>query len=446
MSSNSKPGLFDLFNEIPGADPERCFSLVNGKKMSLGEFFFQAQQVALRLPQARNVLNLCQDRYLFTVCYLAVILRNQINLLPQNRSRGCIEKLLKHYSNSYCISDEPELRYPGLVITLPDLAQHGAQHGTARIPDIQENCLASISFTSGSTGKPKAIPKNIGEFLTSARLATNRLGIGADLILVSTVPPQHMYGLETSVFWPLVSGATILSCRPFFPEDIRRILSESEKPCLLISTPTQLKACIESTLHWTNLAGVLSSTASMPLKLAESIESRFAVPLLEIFGSTETMSFASRRLTVSERWQPYRGIRVSADAGHCTVQGGHLGAPQQLDDRFAVDHNGCFTLTGRSSDLVKIGGKRASLAELNSLINDIEGVRDALFYPTRHGRLGALVVSLRSKQSILAELRQSIDEVFLPRPLHLIQEIPRNELGKIVKLKLDRLVRELDIA
>ncbi|MCI0655263.1 MAG: long-chain fatty acid--CoA ligase, partial [Methylococcaceae bacterium] len=318
--------------------------------MSLGELFSQAQQVALRLPQARNVLNLCQDRYLFTVCYLAAILRNQINLLPQNRSRGCIEKLLENYSESYCIGDDPELAYPGLRISLPDLDQNG----TGRIPDIQENCIASISFTSGSTGQPKAIPKTFGEFLTSARLATIRLSIGPDLVLVSTVPPQHMYGLESSVFWPLVSGATILSCRPFFPEDIRRILSESEQPCLLISTPTQLKACVESTLRWTNLVCVLSSTASMPLKLAESIESRFAVPLLEIFGSTETLSFASRRLSVSDQWQPYPGIRVSADPQRCTVHGGHLKMPVQLDDRLAIDRNGCFTLCGRSSDLVKV--------------------------------------------------------------------------------------------
>ncbi|MGH8550186.1 MAG: AMP-binding protein [Methylococcales bacterium] len=438
MSNKPKPGSCHGF---PGLDPECSFTLVNRENVSLGDLFSQAQQISLSLPEGRYALNLCRDRYLFTVCYLAVIFRSQINLLPQNQSPGCIQNLLENYSGSYTISDDPASQYPGFIIT-PGLVRNGA----GQFPGIAENCIVSISFTSGSTGNPKPIPKTIGEFLKSARLATDRLGIASGLHLVSTVPPQHMYGLETSVFWPLVAGATIQSYRPFFPEDIRRTLSESAKPCLLISTPTHLKACVESNLCWTNLAGVLSSTAAMPVKLAKTIESRFGVPLLEIFGSTETLSFASRRLTVSEQWQPYQSIRVRAERDFCTVQGGHLRNPLRLDDRLEIDQNGCFTLTGRSSDLVKIGGKRASLAELNRLINEIEGVRDGLFYFTEHGRLGALVISRRSKKAILAELRKSIDEVFLPRPFYRIQEIPRNELGKIVKLKLDRLIRAFDIA
>ncbi len=440
MSTNPTP---HTVNNFLNADPDRCFSVVNGKKMSLANLFFQARQISLRLPDGRYALNLCQDRYLFTVCYLAVILRGQINLLPQNRSRGCIESLLNDYAGSYCAGDEPNSRYSGFKIALADLAGDDA----ARFPDIEGNRIASFSFTSGSTGRPRAIPKTFAEFLKSARLATQRLGIGSrDLVLVSTVPPQHMYGLETSVFWPLAANAMIRSERPFFPEDIRRTVTAAEQPCLLISTPAHLKACAESDLHWTNLAGVLSSTAPMPLKLAESIEARLGAPLLEIFGSTETLSFASRRIAVLDKWQPYSGVRVSAGEDRCNVRGGHLQNPVELDDRLAVDANGCFTVIGRSSDLVKVGGKRASLAELTRLINEIEGVRDGLFYRTSQGRLGALVVSRRSKKSILYDLRQSIDEVFLPRPLHRIQEIPRNELGKIVKLKLDSLIRELDIA
>jgi acyl-coenzyme A synthetase/AMP-(fatty) acid ligase len=437
---SNKPNLATS-NGLPDFDPECSFTYFNGVNVSLGDLVSRAQQVSRSLPDGRYAVNLCRDRYLFTLCYLAVIFRNQINLLPQNQSPGCIQTLLENYSGSYSISDDPGLGYPGFVIK-PDILWKDA----GQFPEIQDNCIASISFTSGTTGNPKPIPKTFGEFCTAARLATERLGIGSDLALVSTVPPQHMYGLETSIFWPMVARAAIRSDRPFFPEDIRRTVSESDKPCLLISTPTHLKACVESDLGWTNLAGVLSSTASMPRPLAEAIEARLGVPLLEIFGSTETLSFASRRLLASEKWRPYPGIRVGAEPDCCTVQGGHLRNPLQLDDRLEIDRDGCFTVIGRSADLVKVGGKRASLAELNRLINQIEGVRDGLFYVTEHGRLGALVVSRRSKKSILEDLRQSIDEVFLPRPFHRIAEIPRNELGKIVKLKLDRLIRDLDIA
>lgn len=438
----NKPNL-DRSIEVPEENLDRCFSIVRGRNASLGNLYYQAWQLSRRLPEGRYVINLCENRYAFTVCYFAVIFQGKTNLLPQNRSRRALESLLQEYSGSYCISDNPAMQYPGLIVGDGDFLQNGRR----QVPHIRNSAVASISFTSGSTGEPKAIPKTFGEFLKSAELATERLGIGFDeIVLVSTVPPQHMYGLETSVFWPMVADTSIRSDRPFFPEDIRRTVAESEKPCLLISTPTHLKACAESDLRWTNLARVLSSTASMPAGLADLIEQNLGAPLFEIFGSTETMSFASRRPTESQRWQPYRGIRIKAENNHCIVQGGHIARAVRIDDRVKVDPDGCFTLSGRSSDLVKIAGKRASLAELNRVINSIEGVHDGLFYLTECGRLGALVVSRRSKKSILAELRQSIDEVFLPRPFHRIKEIPRNEVGKIVKLKLDRLIRNLDIA
>lgn len=435
--------IFDPINKILDSDPKRCFTVFNGKSVSLGNLFSHARQISTRLPKGQYAINLCKDRYVFTVSYLAVILRKQINLLPQNQSLGCIDNLLKNYSNSYCINDQPDLQLPGFAIGIHELKKNGAE----QVPPIQEDRITSISFTSGSTGQPKAISKTYGEFYKSAQLATNRLGIHSnDLALVSTVPPQHMYGLETSVFWPLVAATTIRSCRPFFPEDIRRAVAESEQPCVLISTPTHLKACVESDLRWTNLAWVLSSTASMPVKLAKSIEARLGVPLMEIFGSTETLSYASRRPTESGKWHPYDGIQVGIDRGLCYVYGGHILAPLQLDDRLDIDRFGCFSLAGRSTDLIKVSGKRASLTELNRLINEVDGVMDGLFYRTDHDRLGALVVSQRSKKNILADLKQSMDEVFLPRPLHRIEKIPRNKVGKIVKLKLDHLIKKLDVA
>lgn len=411
--------------------------------MSLGNLFSHARQISRMLPKGHYAINLCRNRYLFTVSYLAVVIRNQINLLPQNQSHGCIENLLNEYTESYCITDQADSQFPGFFIEIQDLENDKIE----QFPDIQENSVTSISFTSGSTGQPKAIPKTFQEFYKSAQLATDRLEfLSKDFMIVSTVPPQHMYGLETSVFWPLVAATPIHSSKPFFPEDIRRVIADSKQACALISTPTHLKACVESNLSWTHVDLVLSSTASMPENLAVTIEKKFDAPLMEIFGSTETLSYASRRLTVTEKWRPYNGIRVASDSEGCYLEGGHINSRHKIDDRLEIDSTGCFSLLGRSSDLVKIGGKRASLNNLNQIINTIDGVTEGLFYLTDHGRLGALVVTQRSKQSILAELRLLIDEVFLPRPFHSIQKIPRNEMGKVVKLQLDHMIKGLDIA
>jgi acyl-coenzyme A synthetase/AMP-(fatty) acid ligase len=214
----------------------------------------------------------------------------------------------------------------------------------------------------------------------------------------------------------------------------------SHRPRLLVITPAHLKACVGANLAWQNVAMVLSSTGPLPPDLAKAAERSFNAPLLEIFGSTETQSFASRRLTVSEKWTPYAGMRLRGGDGAYRLSGGHLPRETVLDDRFEIDADGRFTLAGRSSEIVKVAGKRISLAELNNLLNGIDGVDDGMFFQGASERLGALVVTDLSKRHILAALKPALDAVFLPRPLYRVERLPRNELGKIDRRQLQDLI------
>jgi acyl-coenzyme A synthetase/AMP-(fatty) acid ligase len=95
---------------------------------------------------------------------------------------------------------------------------------------------------------------------------------------------------------------------------------------------------------------------------------------------------------------------------------------------------------------VNIAGKRTSLASLNHHLNAIPGVRDGVFVMPEETdgavtRLAAFAVAPGlSSESILAALRQRIDPAFLPRPLHLVDSLPRNETGKLTRERLDTLV------
>ena len=96
-------------------------------------------------------------------------------------------------------------------------------------------------------------------------------------------------------------------------------------------------------------------------------------------------------------------------------------------------------LHGRGTDLVNIGGHRGSLSDLNQKLNEIEGVQDGVFFlPDETGtsvtRLIAFVVAPgKAADHILSALRTVIDPVFLPRPLHLVSNLPRNETGKLTR-------------
>jgi acyl-coenzyme A synthetase/AMP-(fatty) acid ligase len=108
--------------------------------------------------------------------------------------------------------------------------------------------------------------------------------------------------------------------------------------------------------------------------------------------------------------------------------------PLRLVDRISILNGEKFILHGPAGDLIKIGGKRASLQALNHELNAIDGVMDGVFYlpATSFDRLAAFAVAPGlSVSEILGQLRKRIDPVFLPRPLRLVDALPRNITGKL---------------
>ncbi|WP_428356322.1 AMP-binding protein [Methyloprofundus sp.] len=408
--------------------------------ISRADLLAHAVALSEKLPEKNYAINLCQDRYLFIVSYLAVCIRKQISLLPSNQAPKTLHELQATYPDSYRLGDDKSIS--DFLITY-DLLEKSSNP----FPLIDINRPLSISFTSGSTGKPKAITKTWREFQASAELALQRFKLkNKQITLVSTVPMQHMYGLETSLFWLLFSQMTLHNSRPFYPQDICSTLNNISTDKILISTPRHLKICSETSSHWNTIKFVLSSTAPMEKNLATHVEQSLRTPVFELFGSTETLSFASRRPAKSSLWQPYDTIHLSQKNKQFILQGGHIIKPQILDDNFSIDNQGFFTLLGRATDLIKIAGKRASLSDLNHQLTSINGVKDGIFFPGNNERLSVLVVSQLPKHAIIKQLRQSIDEVFIPRAIYSVSALPRNDMGKINKTELEQLIRTQQLA
>ena len=109
-------------------------------------------------------------------------------------------------------------------------------------------------------------------------------------------------------------------------------------------------------------------------------------------------------------------------------------------------------LAGRASDMVKIAGKRASLAALNRMLMAVPGVLDGVFYHpavvgTDRARLGAVVVAPGlDDDTIFARLAERIDAAFLPRPLYRADALPREASGKLPLQRLRDLIARLRAA
>jgi acyl-coenzyme A synthetase/AMP-(fatty) acid ligase len=162
--------------------------------------------------------------------------------------------------------------------------------------------------------------------------------------------------------------------------------------------------------------------------------------LVEIYGSTETGQIATRHTADSLTWRLLPEVRLSAEGGAAYAHGGHVEQFTALCDVVELTGVDEFILHGRTADLVNVAGKRSSFAYLNAQLHGIPGVLDGVFFLREPGsgsltgaeRLAAAVVAPGvDAKTLLGHLRDRIDPVFLPRPLLMVDRLPRNATGKL---------------
>ena len=417
-----------------------------GDPISRERFVGEVSALAERVPPRQFAINLCEDRFHFAVAFCAALLREQVSLLPHNRSLGGVAEVAARYPDHYFLDDRGIRAdgghgrpWTGEWVDCGVLGD-SAITPSGRVPHIPPDRTAAIVFTSGSTGRPRAHAKSWDSLTTVASLQYEYLRhMHAELSgVLATVPPQHMYGLEASVMLPLQSGLPLHDDRPLFPDDVRRALTACGAAPLLVTTPIHLRVLTRSELSYPNCGLVLSATGPLDRDVAALAEQCFGCGVHEIYGSTETGAMANRRTVVGGRWKPSRGIRVECDGtGAARAFADHLPGPIPMMDRIELNQDGTFELFGRLDDLLNIAGKHAALSDLNQRLLAIPGVEDGAIFrldtpPGAPPRLGAMVVAPGlDAATISAALRVSADPVFLPRRIVFVDDMHRNETGKL---------------
>lgn len=421
--------------------PDDTFARSEGVVVSASAFRVSAALLAERLSPAGEVVNLCENRYLFLVAFAAAVLRGRTTLLPSSRAAPAVAELVA--------------AYPGCGVLDDALVAGGGSSKASGPVDPSTDFVAAIGHTSGSTGKPMAHAKSWGSLCASTALnaATIRAAIAGSVTaqqpwIVATVPPQHMYGLEMSVLLPLLAGFGIHGGRPLLPADVAAALGEIPAPRVLVSTPVHLRSLINSGVDFPDVAVVVSATAPLQQELARRVEQRLRAVLIEMFGSTETCIVATRRTAHEDGWRAYPDIRLEPVEGGTIVRAPWLARDQLLQDIIEMRADRSFTVVARHSDLIEVAGKRASLADLTRRLAGLPGVQDAIvFQPAaaddaKVRRCAALVVAPGlSAREVLRRFRQQVDPAFLPRPLVVVPALPRNEVGKMPMERMLALLR-----
>ena len=422
--------------------PDAIAAWRGARAVTASEMLRDVAAMAAVLPERGPVLNLCTDRYRFTVAFLAAVARGQLTLMPPATTSKVIEALREFAPDLRYIADDAETR-----VDLPRIEAPAASVTPwTQAPLIPADQVVACVFTSGSTGVPQPSFKTWGSLMHAARNEGERFGIGPGHTVLGTVPPQHMFGFESTVMLPLGTGATLTAERPFHAGDIDAAIERLPAPRVLFTTPFHLRAWLGSD-DPARLETIVSATAPLPLELARDVERRTGACLLEIYGCTEAGQIATRRPTASPDWLLYPDLKLREHDGKAVVAGGHVEEPVALQDVIEVLGDGTrFALHGRFSDMVNIAGKRNSLGYLNHQLTAIEGVEDGVFFVPEEchaagvTRLTAFVVApTLGEAEILAALRERIDPAFLPRPLVKVASLPRQLTGKLPRDALNAL-------
>ena len=425
-----------------------------GQAVTVRRFLNDVQRLARLLGDGGHVLNLCGDRYRFMVGLAAAMVGGKTSLLPSCHAQGMFQTLAAFAPDSVCLADgyAPAVELP--VIRFPEAETPQGQANPA-VPLIAGNLAVAYVFTSGSTGMPMPHPKTWGSLVRNARAEAERLGMAASRpwTLVATVPPQHMYGLESSVLLAMQSGGSISADPHFFPLDICAAIKAAPRPRMLVTTPFHLRSLLAEGQDVPPVDLLLSATAPISNVLVHEAEQRFAAPLMEIYGCTESGQLASRRPALSVEWRLFPGVWLRYKKGRAWACGGHVEGLVELADVLEPVAEDRFLLQGRTADLVNIAGHRSSLAYLNHQINTIPGVLDGVFFmpqdacPERVARLTAFVVApTLDAERLTGALRERIAPAFLPRPLVFVDALPRNDTGKLPHEWLAALARQAPAA
>lgn len=427
---------------------EEIIAFYAGKEIDVGQFIEQAKTLASRLPKHRYVVNPLTNRFEFLLGFCASVIAGQCTLMPPNRLDKTLEELSQLYPDSYVLGDT---EFSDGLIEGKDPDREADKIPGDEVPLIPADQLCAIAFTSGSTGIPAPNLKywktlRVGSHGNAALLLKDT---GQRLNIVATVPPQHMWGLETSVLLPLFTNVAISDRTPFYPQDIVEALKSIPTPCALVSSPVHLNTLLKSGISFLGLDRVFSATAPLSMELAQSLEKRFETEVFDVFGCSESGILAGRHTAKETLWHLSELFELEVKADGVLINARHLPAEVKIQDIIEKIDESHFKWLGRHQDMINIAGKRGSLADLNRRLLAIPGVIDGVVFKPRYKseRLAAFVVAPQLKAAdVLDALRLVVDSVFLPRPVQMVSTLPRQETGKLANSAVVKLFEDISKA
>ena len=456
-------GLQELtFGEI-GERAGRLANLLRRRGLTPGD------RVAVHLSNRIEFVDL------FLACVKSGLVLVPINVLYRERE---IAHMIADAEPKLIVStaDQRSLFPAGVeLVDVDDLSREAATMDTAiNRPSIDGDAPATIVYTSGTTGRSK------GAVLTHNNMAANATAlvtcwrITSEDRYLAALPLFHVHGLGNGICSWLVSGCRMRLVARF---EASRALEwfRQFRPTLFFGVPTIYVRLLELGPDESREIGrqmrlFVSGSAPLPAQLLEAFRDRFGHTILERYGMTETLMLTSNLLEGERRagtvGYPLPGVSVAIrDAAGLpvarrsvgqvwvtgpTVFSGYWRNPEATAAAFhegwfatgdlgELDDTGCLTLRGRATELIISGGFNIYPREIEELLLEQEGVREAAVVGAPDERRGEVPVAYVVTDSgvdvdtLRERCAQSLASFKAPRAIVRVDALPRNAMGKLQK-------------
>lgn len=332
--------------------------------------------------------------------------------------------------------------------------------------------------SSGTTGLPKIVRRSLSALVAVGENCRKHIGMTPDDRMLAVIPISHSYGIDHAVLAAVLAGSTVeLSGNFDSAKTIARL--NSHEITLFPAVPFVFEALVQSSAKSRNLPRLrhaFSAGSPLPRRIFDAFDRSFAVPIGQIYGSTEFGSItfndptrspfdplcvgrpmADVNLRIVDRDQPLlsRPLDVNTEGQLAVAANSMFDAylaqrDGALDDGWflpadlaRLDAHGRLTITGRTKLLIDVGGLKVNPLEVEATLAEHPAVREAIVVPVSLSetvqRVKAFIIWREGKGDI-ADLRSFAQGHLAPHKVPRVFEecstLPRTPTGKVIRSAL----------
>ncbi len=473
--------------------PTRTF-IVDDKKSYKGvELLIAALHVASAIRErckTETVGVLSPTSAAFPICALAGWMTGK-TVVPLNflLKREELEYVLQDCGTDTVVTVQPMLDFMGYtppakhIIKLDDINFKSMPEPIWPASFAEED-LAVLLYTSGTSGKPKGVMLTHANICGNIRQIRNWIPIDKNFVFLGVLPQFHSFGMTALTLLPLTVGCKVVYTARFVPGKIIKLLREHRPDCF-IAIPSMYNALLHGKdavpEDWASAKYIVSGGEPLPQAVFDGFRQKFNVTINEGYGLTETSPCTN--WCRPDEWRPHsvgkplpellqrivdpatnRVLGPNHD-GEVQMRGpnvmkGYYKLPEQTAGVFTADGffktgdmgrhdlDGHLYITGRIKEMLIVGGENVFPREIEEVLNRHESVKDSgvigKMDPMR-GELPVAFVELREgatfdESALRTWCRKSLAGYKVPDEIRVVEALPRNPTGKIMRRELKKLI------